>query len=155
VDAWASFDHPQRLFPLGIKEFLYPPLSIWTGPDRFKEFWVAGHGNKERANWEKEIDPAIGFRVLDLGAIQDVDDPEKFRAATTLACVVEKVVYLGGRDIRVIGADMAGPWIQEHETEAGCIEAEGFDRWRHERASLEAQVEKAAEIGIKIELIKP
>lgn len=113
----------------------------------------AAFGRDKRPEWEKKFDPRVGFRCLDFGVVPDqAGSKNKARSAFTLITVLEKIVSLGGTHIRLFGVDMAGTWRIEFDDEAGCQKDEGWDRWKHERETLQAMIEKAEPLGIRIEI---
>lgn len=67
--------------------------------------------------------------------------------------VLEKCVALGGKHIRLFGVDMAGPFAGCDFDEEASRKREGWDRWKHERETLNEAIKKADSLGINIEVI--
>jgi hypothetical protein len=112
-------------------------------------------GGGKRPGWELRFDPRVGFRCMDMGAVPDVcSDQPKMRSAFSVLCVLEKAVTLGARHIRLFGVDMGGSWDPLYPTEEECIERYKWDRWRHERETLDQMIAKAASLGICIEKVE-
>lgn len=151
IHIWAVWDHPQRLFDLGYDEYIHPPLQIWLGPNRFQEFYLAALEKVTEPEWEKHLHPEIGLRCMPMGAREvEVEGGKKgLKSVFTAVYAIEKMVSMGARKIRVLGADMEGSWVPG-KTEEECVELDG-DRWSWERDQW-AQMEQAAEeIGVEIE----
>ena len=152
IDIWAVWDHPERLYALGYDKYVYPPLTIWMGPNRFQELYLANMGKVEEPAWETNLHPRIGIRPMPFGWRKSVDEKGKARVKVVFSLIfaIEKAVSLGGQKIRILGADMEGSW-RDPLTEEECIAAEKWDRWKWERAQFGAIIEEAKRIGVDIE----
>jgi hypothetical protein len=118
--------------------------------------------------WEKELPLGIGFRVLPQGTVADVNDQSQGRVAFTLVCALERIWQFEPTHVRIISADMVGPWIEGkseeecHAFEKERVEKEGgrlpLDRWRHERHAIEqsiARYKKKAKTEVTVEFVTP
>lgn len=157
IDIWAVWDDPTRLFDLGYQKYVYAPLTIWLGPNRFQEFYLAAMGLVDPPAWEQDLDPLIGLRCMPWGVhLKDGHDlagtPCKVaKLVCTLIYAIEKAVELGARHIRIFGADMVGSW-SPGKTEEECKEKWG-DRWSWERQVLRECIEAADAEEVFIEVL--
>jgi len=143
VDIWACWDDPTRLFELGYGEHVYPPLTIWLGPNKFQEFFLASINKVDGPEWERFLHPLIGLRAMPWGhAPYEHEQLGRVgKTVFTLIYAIEKAVDLCARHIRILGADMDGPWI-DGRTQEECEKING-KRWEWERQTLEACIEAA------------
>lgn len=146
VNIWAVWDHPDRLFGLGYDKYIYPPLQVWLGPNRFQECYLSALGRVEEPEWEGVFDPEIGFRCLPFGFRENLDGKDK--TVFTLIYAIEKAVSMGARKIKVLGADMIGSWAPG-KSEEECVKDYG-ERWSWERWQFSEMVKAAETAGVEV-----
>jgi hypothetical protein len=114
--------------------------------------------------WDRVLPASTGIRELPHGTVADVNDQSKGRTAFTTLCALERIFMFRPKRVRILCADMTGPWI-DGKTEEECYAAEkakagqagpALDRWRHERYALEHSIKKANEgFGVEVDWLKP
>lgn len=118
--------------------------------------------------WEMILPASTGMRELPYGTIPDVNDKKQGRYAFTTIMALQRIWHFNPDHVRILCADMAGPWI-EGKTEEEChqyekerVEVKGgqvpLDRWRHERHALEESIKAyKAKAGkeVLVEWIRP
>jgi hypothetical protein len=149
VDIWAVWDHPEKLFALGYDRHIHPPLTIWLGPNRFQEFYLAAIGKVPDPAWETFLHPKIGLRSMPFGYRET--DTGRAKTVSTLCYAVEKAVMLGAKHVRIFGADMEGSW-SEGKSEKECV-AQFGDRWSWERSQMDQMLDAADESEVFVELL--
>lgn len=142
VDTWAFADHINLLPMEKLKPLIKPPLTVWVGANRFLEMFWSGSGYTQRCGWELEFDLGIGFRCMDRGLLMD-PFTNNHRAAFSLIYVLEKCMALGAKTIRLLSADMSGPWHPDCLTEEASRAINRWDRWRYERAQVQRMMQLA------------
>jgi hypothetical protein len=153
VDIWAFWDDPNRLGQLGYGKYAHHPLTIWLGANRFLEFFLAGCGRIRRPEWERDLDPRVGFRAMDRGLLHDKikNGP---RAGFTLIYVAEKCFALGAKKLRVLSCDMTGGWYPHAGLDEGqSVEKEKWKRWEYEKTKIVELKQVLMREGVEIEFL--
>jgi len=114
--------------------------------------------------WDRILPASTGIRELPHGTVLDVNDPTKGRTAFTTICALERIFMFRPKRVRILCADMTGPWI-EGKTEDECHQYEKdkkgqfgppLDRWRHEKAAMEKSIAAAnKDFGVEVDWLKP
>jgi hypothetical protein len=114
--------------------------------------------------WDRALPASTGMRELPHGTVLDVNDQTKGRTAFTTICALERIFMFRPKRVRILCADMAGPWM-DGKTEEECHAAEKakpgqygppLDRWRHEKYALDVAIKKAhADFGVAVDWVKP
>jgi hypothetical protein len=129
-----------------------------------EQFTVEAPGPTLMHIWDRALPASTGMRELPHGTVLDVNDQTKGRTAFTTICALERIFMFRPKRVRILCADMAGPWM-EGKTEEECHEAEKakpnqmgppLDRWRHEKYALDVAIKKAqAEFKVEVDWVKP
>ena len=177
---FAAFaDGPAAVWePLDLKRHVIanPTVQLWVAlrnvTQRGKvnptdEFEIDMPGPPLLAIWDRILPASVGVRVLPHGNIEDVHKRGMWRHAFTTICALERIYMFSPKKIRILCADMAGPWIPG-KTEEECEEHEKMkyvngktkavlDRWAHERTALERSIKAAKEKmeGLEVEWVTP
>jgi len=135
--------------------------------DPAESFDVEAQGPPLLYLWDRILPLGIGVRILPYGTVMDVNNPNQGRTSFTTINVLQRMLEFKPERIRILSADMAGPWI-EGKTEEECFQYERdkvkakngelpLDRWRHERAAMEAAIKSAKERipGLEVEFCTP
>lgn len=136
---WAMWDKP---------DLLWDECKLAAG--YHQRVWI---GPQDQNRWEELLPPMWSYRVLSKGMVAHSDGT--LRPPYTLMYVIEKIVSLGGKKIRVLGADMKGTWRkdlenwEEDDTEDRGLDS-GWDRWAYEREHWDRMVEVATEKGVSL-----
>lgn len=137
------------------ERWLMEPAEAWD---------VMAAGPPLLLRWDDELPLGTGMRVLPHGTVEDVNKKGFTREPFTMLCALERIWRFEPEVVRILSADMVGPWI-EGKTEEECHEFEKgrgsdvpLDRWRHEKNAIEisiANYRKRAKQPVEIEFITP
>jgi hypothetical protein len=136
---WAMWDKPDLLWS-----------ECRLGASYAQHVWI---GPQSQERWEELLPPMWSYRTLSKGLVAHSDGT--LRPPYTLMYVIDKIVELGGKEIRVLGADMVGTWKkhledwEEDETESRGTD-QGWDRWAYEREHWDRMVDVATGKGVKL-----
>lgn len=166
VDYAAFSDRPELIWgPENLSRFWKPPMVLWVsgGCEMQKVKSKAGDevmvpGLPLAKRWDLVLDSCIGFRVMPHGEVPDTEVEGKRRVAFTTLCALKKILHYRPKAIRILCMDLAGSWIEgvtAETCEASSI-AGGFDRWKHERATMERHINQIrGDHGVRIECVIP
>jgi hypothetical protein len=187
--AAAFADGPGAIWiPQNLERYIYqhPKLQLWisfrpvTEKKRVRELpgiLKKGMTKKQLDNeitlpgvplaliWDKCLPALTGTRSLPWGEVEDVNKKGSMRSAFTTVCALERIFYYRPKKVRILCADMMGPWI-EGKTEKECVAAERakakknkgtfLDRWKHEKAAMRMTIKKGKEaFGVEVEYVTP
>lgn len=164
VDFAAFADGPSSVWTShNLERFWTPETQLWVSlrpgsqkvkPEGFDEE-VDVPGPPLLRIWDRALPASVGLRVLPWGEVQDWKDPEVMRCAFTTLCAFRRILDFNPKEIRILCMDMAGPWV-DGWTEEACHENDmkkGLDRWQHERATMERQINQARAAGVRVEVV--
>jgi len=115
--------------------------------------------------WDRVLPASTGMRVLPHGLVKDVHAKVAREAFTTL-CALDRIWMFRPKLVRILCADMAGPWV-DGMSEEECHDLEkqkvtdgkcpvALDRWAHERHCLNESIELAKKtFGVSVEWVRP
>jgi hypothetical protein len=177
---FAAFaDGPKAVWePLDLKRHVIanPTVQLWvslrhvTAKRKLKptdEFEIDVPGPPLLFIWDQILPASVGVRVLPHGNVEDVHRKGTWRHAFTTICALERIYDFAPKRIRILCADMSGPWIPG-KTEKECMDVERMkvvegksqavlDRWAHERSALYFSIEQAKKKieGLVVEWVTP
>lgn len=169
VDFAAFSDGPQGCWePLGLEKHLRPGMQVWASlkptnriipkgdikTNVSNDIVLPGGGPPIAWLWDRALPIFCGLRFIPPGNCEDAEKPRTYRIAFTTLCVLKRIWDFKPKKVRILCSDMKGSWIAGL-TEEECRAKEGWNRWIHERKTLDAELKRARKDGIEVEELIP